>query len=160
MVLLIATLFAEEVTSVSNTTAGAAWTAVLLAIVNGILLTVQMVYSRKREEFKSTLEAKMEYDRSQIELQRERDKRESDSTLIMLKNKTEVLEAAHRRCEEDRARDKTELKAEIQLRDKRYDDILKLILKREEEMEEWAKKQESKTEILDAQVKEVKQIQG
>lgn len=156
-------IFAEEAAQVDkelvNTTAGAAWAAMVLAGLNGILLTVQMINNRKRDEFKSTLEAQIERDKqlvdiqrekdkALIETQREKDKREYDSTLIALKNKTNELEKQNKRCEEERIRDKEELKREIEIRDKRYDDIIRTILKREEEIEEWRKKQEQKVDKL------------
>lgn len=151
----ILVLFADEVMGenardVSNTTAGAAWTAIIMGIVNAILLTVQMIWRGREDRKREELKAQIENDRVKVELQRERDKRESDSTLVELRNKTIELENANKRCEAEREKDKAALKEEILIRDKRYDDIIKLILKREEDMEDWRKNQEQKVTKLES----------
>lgn len=146
-------LLAEEANNISNTaTGGAAWVAVVLAVGNGILLTFQMMNGRKRDEFKDTLQAQMEKDKAEREVQRERDIRNYDTTLIELKNKLIELEKDHKRCEEERIRDRTFLKEEITIRDKRYDDIIKLILKREEDIDEWRALQDKKVTKIESEI--------
>lgn len=137
-------LIAQEAASTQQVqqTNNLAWTGVALAIGTAIVALFQSANNRKRD-----------MEKAQLDRLTAKDKMEFDSKLSELKHKTETCERERAELAEEHKVDIEELRKKLldsekknERTNKRLDEIMKLIVKRNEEYRKWKEEVKPDTE--------------